>query len=79
MPEVLTAHVNVVPGEIIEEDFTSGQIGMRIMVSAQDAQDYIRIVDQIYSILQFNTVDGRNMLKPRICFEHWLFDEPWRN
>lgn len=79
MPEVLTAHVNVLPGETIEEDFTSAQIGMRIMVSAKDVRDYIRIVDQIYSTLQFDTADGKNMLKPRIRFEHWLFDEPWQN
>lgn len=79
LPEVLTAHVNVLLGEAIEEDFTSGQIGMRIMISAKDARDYIRIVDRIYSTLRFDTADGKNMLKPRIRFEHWLFDEPWQN
>lgn len=76
LPEVLTSHVNVVPGENIQEDFTSGQIGMRAMVSAKDKDDYIRVVDQIYRTLQFVSEDGRNMLKPRIRFEHWLFDEP---
>lgn len=79
MPGVLTAHVNVSPGESIKEDFTSGQIGMRVMVTAQDGYDYIRIIEQIYSTLQFNTADGVNLLKPRIRFEHWLFNEPWQN
>lgn len=75
MPEVLTSYVNVVPGETIQEDFTSGQIGMRVMISVKNKADYIRVVDQIYRTLQFVAEDGRNMLKPRIKFEHWLFNE----
>lgn len=76
MMGVLTSHVNVVPGETIREDYTSGQIGMRIMVSAKDAEEYIDIVDKIYASLQFIAEDGDNLLKPRIRFEHWLFNEP---
>lgn len=79
MPEVLTSYVNVVPGETIEEDFTSGQIGMRVMVSVKNKADYIRVVDKIYRTLQFVAEDGRNMLKPRIRFEHWLFNEALTN
>ncbi|WP_455438288.1 ATP-grasp domain-containing protein [Hungatella hathewayi] len=73
MTGVLTAHVNVALGETIQKDFTSGQIGMRIMVSAKNAEEYIEIVDRIYSTLQFISVEGENLLKPRINFEHWLF------
>ncbi|HHW94118.1 MAG TPA: ATP-grasp domain-containing protein [Clostridiaceae bacterium] len=79
MPEVLTSYVNVVPGERIQEEFTSGQIGMRVMVSANNKEDYIRVIDKIYQTLQFVSEDGSNMLKPRIRFEHWLFDEPMVN
>lgn len=79
MPEVLTSHVNVIPGETIQEDFTSGQIGMRVMVSAKNKADYIRVVNQIYRTLQFVSEDGSNMLKPRIRFEHWLFNEAVTN
>lgn len=73
MPEVLTSHVNVVPGETIQEDFTSGRIGMRVMVCAKDAADYIRVIDQIYDNLQFISDNGENLLRPRIELEHWLY------
>lgn len=79
MPEVLTSYVNVGLGDTVQEDFTSGQIGMRVMISAKDATDYIRVIDEIYRTLQFISEDGKNLLKPRIRFEHWLFDEPMTN
>ena len=79
MPEVLTSYVNVGLGDTIQEDFTSGQIGMRVMISAKDTIDYIRVIDEIYRTLQFISKDGKNLLKPRIRFEHWLFDETMAN
>lgn len=72
MPEVFCATLLRDVGDTVANDSTSGQIALRVMIEANSADDYLRIIDEIYNALHFESEDGREMLIPHIDLGHWV-------
>ena len=71
-PGVLALTVMKAPGATIREGMTAQQILIRVMIEAKDAEEYLSIVDEIYSTIHIESEDGREMLIPCIDLSHWL-------
>ena len=72
MPGVLALTVMRTTGVTIDAGATAQQILIRVMIEAKNAEEYLSIVDEIYSTIHIESVDGREMLIPHIDFTHWL-------
>ena len=72
LPEALAVTPLRHPGDVIAMDGTNGQIALRVMVEARNADHYLETIDRIYSLLHIESTTGKDMLIPHLDFAHWV-------
>lgn len=72
IPEVSLVTVMRDVGDVIANDYTSGQIAVRVMIEADDNADYLSTIDRIYNTLSVLDEKKEEMIIPHIDFSHWL-------